>query len=66
MSDSTGLPCYRCYHQVITRRDEESGGKLQEPVEEAVVEVPEEHVGQVRSMLSVLSMLSVHSVCNRS
>lgn len=35
--------------KVITRRDE--NGTLMEPVEEAVVEVPEEHVGAVTSLM---------------
>ena len=34
--------------KVITKRDEVTGERL-EPMEEAVVEVPEEHVGQVRA-----------------
>lgn len=35
--------------KVITRRDE--NGTLMEPVEEAVIEVPEEHVGAVTSLM---------------
>lgn len=33
---------------MITKKDEVTGEKM-EPMEEALVEVPEEHVGQVRS-----------------
>ncbi|GAB4814842.1 hypothetical protein N2152v2_001888 [Parachlorella kessleri] len=54
--------------KVITRHDE--GGKRQEPVEEAVVEVPEEHVGQVVDLLGqrkgqMIDMSSGSENCSR-
>ena len=50
--------------QVITKLDE-SGHKL-EPFEDAIIEVPQEHMGQVLPALLAIQLPSVGRQCLRS